>query len=377
MKLYSNRPVIFALIYLLTSIGFCTFLFLNFKKQSSMVKEISHNMIAIQDFNTLKTALSPLLKSDIRYIEISYNKQILFKVGQSTIINQLNSFNEQVEIGGGTSYKVFIQFSAYKYLLMLVINLIFTFLIYSNYFNFKNKLDLRLHITKLSQKLAHDIRTPLSTLNLISSKISDPEIKRLQLSVVKHINEIANDLLNQSRQNNSAVLDKEALRNRDVSNTELAELLLNLEKEYKFKSISLKQKFVFRIDEVLLNKYFIENELLKIIYPIINNLIQNSVDATTAGSEITIYNSVKPDRLLLVVEDNGRGMPADLLAQIGNKPISFGKQNTNNANQIISGNGIALFNAKNDLARFDADLLIESRLGFGTKISIALPFVFK
>lgn len=68
-------------------------------------------------------------------------------------------------------------------------------------------------------------------------------------------------------------------------------------------------------------------------------------------------------------------MPNSVLEQIGKKPISFGKQDALNNNKIVSGNGIALYNAKKDLAHFNADLSVESKLGVGTTVCITLPFV--
>jgi signal transduction histidine kinase len=374
MRLKFGKTLIFILIYL--SIGiFCSILlFLNFKKQANIVKEISHNMIAIQDFNTLKTAISPLLLSDIKSIKIFHHEHVIFEVGQPAGFGQLNSFNDVVEFGPDASYTVFVQFSMYKYLLIYTLNIGFSYLLYSFYLNFKNKLDFKNYIAHLSQKLAHDIRTPISTLNIISSKITDIEIRQLQLSVVKQINEIANDLLDQSKIGNTFNHNNDHQNNQDVNSVKLTELLLNLEKEYKFKSIALKQKIIFRLNEELLKGCAIDHELIKIIYPILNNLIQNSIDATTENNEIMIYTLLENKKLHLIVKDDGKGMPSSVLEQIGKKPISFGKEEAPSKNHIVSGNGIALYNAKNDLARFNADLYIESKIGVGTKISVTLPF---
>lgn len=374
MRINFNKSLIFVLIYLSISIFCSVLLFLNFKKQASIVKEISHNMIAIQDFNTLKTAISPLLLSDIKSIKIFHHEHVIFEVGQPTDFGQLNSFNDVVEFGPDASYTVFVQFSVYKYLLIYILNIGFSYLLYSYYFNLKNKLDFKTYIAQLSQKLAHDIRTPISTLNIISSKITDIEIRQLQLSVVKQINEIANDLLDQSKFGNTVNHNDRRPSNQDVNSIKLTELLLNLEKEYKFKSIALKQKIIFRLSEELLKGCAVDNELIKIIYPILNNLIQNSIDATTENNEIMIYTLLENKKLLLIVTDNGKGMPSSVLEQIGKKPISFGKEGASSKNHIVSGNGIALYNAKNDLARFNADLSIESKIDVGTKVSIILPF---
>ncbi len=378
MKLKYKKSFVFISIYLLVNILFSALLFLNFKNQANMVKEISRNMIAIQDFNTLKTALSPLLLSEMKSIKIFHKGRVIFELGQSTKIDQLNSFSETVEMGANNTYAVLVQFSLFQYLLIYLLNIGFSYLIYFYYFNFKNKLDLKMHLAHLSQKLAHDIRTPISTLNLISSRIADAEIKQLQLSVVKQINEIANELLNQSKSDKTIDRYSDSAQNQDVSrSTKLIELLLNLEKEYGFKSIALKQKINFNLNVDLLSSCAVEDELIKVIYPIINNLIQNSIDATIDNDVIDVSILVKNQKLYLIVKDNGKAMPNSVLEQIGKKPISFGKQDSLNYNKIVSGNGIALYNAKKDLARFNAGLSVESKLGVGTTVSITLPFVEK
>ena len=229
-------------------------------------------------------------------------------------------------------------------------------------------------MAQLSQKLAHDIRSPVSTLNLISAKITDVEIKQLQLSVVKQINDIANDLLDQSNIGKNLRHINDQPKNQDVNVVKLTELLLNLEQEYKIKSIALKQKITFKLNKEFLRSCSVDQQLIKLIYSILNNLIQNSIDATNENNEIIFYTLIENNKLHLVVKDDGKGIPSFVLEQLGKKPVSFGKEGVSSRNQVVSGSGIALYNAKNDLARFNADLKIESKIDVGTKISLILPF---
>lgn len=375
MKFSKNKLIIFTVIYLVLSTFFSALLFFNFKKESAIVGEISRNMIAIQDFNTLKSTLSPLLLLGISYIEISHKSRITFEIGEPANEIFLNSFNEVIEMGANASYTITVQFSIFKYLLTCILNIGLAYLLSLYYFTLKKTIDFNFYLADLAKKVAHDIRTPISTLNLISTKINDPEAKQLQLAVVNKINDIASDLLEQSKKGSMAIRNGQCLKSKGINGQFLSDLLLNLKKEYKFKAIAIKQQINFQNIEINLQKYSFDSELIKMIYPIINNLIQNSIEATTEKNKITVYSMLKNKKLYLVVEDNGKGIPAHILVKLGKSPLSYGKKLDSGNNQITSGNGIALYNAKSDLNYFNADLQIESKIDAGTKICIILPLV--
>ncbi len=231
----------------------------------------------------------------------------------------------------------------------------------------KEKLSLEIKSKKaifsLSQKLAHDIRSPISTLNLISSKIENEDIKSLQLAVVNQINAIANDLLNESKDNN---IQNVSL----VTNNNLEKMLRNLEKEYQFKANAIKQKIIFTINYALASKRNFDPKLTSIIYSSINNFIQNSIEATDDNGIINISVDTNQNGLFEIsVSDNGKGIPTDILNRLGQEILSHGKS-YNSSNSLQSGNGIALYNAKKELSEYKIDLKIESELNQGTKIKI-------
>lgn len=228
-----------------------------------------------------------------------------------------------------------------------------------------NELETHKFKFSLSQKLAHDIRSPISTLNLISSKIENEDIKSLQLAVVDQINAIANDLLNESKEKNTT-------NTSEVHNAYgFEKMLQNLEKEYQFKANAIKQTIRFKINYNEVSKYSLDPKLTSIIYRSINNFIQNSIDATNENGVIDISaDTISKGRLEISVKDNGKGIPKHILNRIGQEILSHGKPNRPDAHQ--SGNGIALYNAKKELSEFNAELEIESELNTGTKIRIII-----
>lgn len=240
----------------------------------------------------------------------------------------------------------------------------------------KNKLQNKEILFNLSQKLAHDIRSPISTLNLISSKIENAEIKSLQLAVVEQINAIANALLNENKTNTQGSglhLIPNSINNREKQS--LKSIFKNLKNEYAFKKISIQQDIIFDINEAQINDSRISAELGTIIYRSVNNFIQNAIEASPPPNSTIIVRCIKlnadKNMFEISVIDEGKGIPADIIKRLGNEVISYGKDNE----AVLahnSGSGIALYNAKIDIHKHGGELLIESQIGTGTQVSIRI-----
>lgn len=241
----------------------------------------------------------------------------------------------------------------------------------------------------MSQKVAHDIRSPISTLNLISTKIQDEEVKYLQLAVVNQINCIANDLLTYAKTNqlHSTISEGNRLEkvykrylmrySKNVSlvndtscpeNIDIGIFWSDFEREYSIKRTSIQQKVLMSSPKDLHGK--IPKKLSTILYRTLNNLVQNSIEATSLNGliEISIKQS-KHNKFEITVADNGKGIPDHVLQKIGKEKISYGKENKNHYN---SGSGIALLSAYKDLAYYGCVVAIDSTINVGTKINIII-----
>ena len=211
-----------------------------------------------------------------------------------------------------------------------------------------------LNLFNMSQKLAHDIRSPISTLNLISSKIDNDDIKFLQLAVVDQINAIANDLLKQSKISQNEI--------------DLKQFWDNLIREYSLKKNAIPQEIIFQSKTDLSAR--ISVYLSNLLYRTINNFIQNSIEATPNDGKISIFIQKNINmNIEILIADTGKGMPAHILEKIGKVKISYGKENENNYN---SGSGIAMYNAARDLADHGCLLSVKSYEGLGTEVIITL-----
>ncbi len=264
-----------------------------------------------------------------------------------------------------------ISYSLSNYLLISTLSFIFGEILLFIYLLkiSKEKLTLEIKSKKilisLSQKLAHDIRSPISTLNLISSKIENEDIKSLQLAVVNQINTIANDLLHESKEKGPLSISK------DHSTRCFEKMLQNIEKEYEIKANAIKQSIRFEINYNEVSKCHLDQKLSSIIYRSLNNFIQNAIEATKDDGSIVISaHTNSKGRLEISVKDNGKGIPKDILNRLGQEVLSHGKSNRSETHQ--SGNGIALYNSKKELSEFNVELSIESELNNGSTIRIII-----
>ncbi len=100
--------------------------------------------------------------------------------------------------------------------------------------------------------------------------------------------------------------------------------------------------------------------------------LENSLKFTEANGEITFFAIKRGKNLEFGVEDNGIGISEEDLPHVFDRFYKADKSRTNKA----SGSGLGLSIAKLIIVAHDADVHINSKLGFGTKVSIIMP-IFK
>jgi hypothetical protein len=97
---------------------------------------------------------------------------------------------------------------------------------------------------------------------------------------------------------------------------------------------------------------------------IISNIIRNSSESSARRVEIELYFLEDSRSNLLVIRDDGKGIPQDQLVQLGQKGKTFGK---------ASGSGLGLYHAKSTIESWGGSLKISSEVGQGTTVEIGLP----
>lgn len=224
-------------------------------------------------------------------------------------------------------------------------------------------------IGTLAAQVSHDIRSPLSALNLVVSTLANlPEEKRILIrSSVNRINDIANDLLCKSKNNSTPKLEGTTTPTTNVKIEMLSALVDMLISE---KRIQIRDKFNVGLEVDLSNSYgsfiFIDSTELK---RVLSNLVNNSLDALAKRSEGIVKVQVRyfNKESFITIQDNGQGIAPEVLPLLGRRGFSYEKNETN------TGSGLGLYHAKSTIESAGGSFRINSIHGEGTTVTVTLP----
>lgn len=184
----------------------------------------------------------------------------------------------------------------------------------------KHRAQLLAH-SRVAAQVCHDIKSPLSALNVLLS-LSDelPANKRDLLGqAVARITSISDDLLQQSRSSFSK--DHFKYDNNHSSELCLNEILSQLvsEKRLEFRQhTKLELKFLASARSIRCPEHY--NSLVRVI----SNLINNSVNAVGGAGTVHVLLGQASDQIEIQVKDAGPGIPQDILNQLThqNRPLT-------------------------------------------------------
>lgn len=244
-------------------------------------------------------------------------------------------------------YKIFL----YSCSLILAIILFFGYLLAKAK---KRENEKSLLYAEQAARVAHDIRSPLVQLSASIEKIEDPITKGQLSEGLQRAVDILNDLV----LNKKKAIQKEKTQNivRIVSLKESIESLVDAKREIyphiKFQLQDRSKGVPISLDQSDLMRSF-------------SNLIENSVEACSKDGIINVAVEDEAESLKIIIQDNGKGIPKEILPSIGMKGATYGKEH---------GSGLGIYYAQLSLANAGGSLQIESEEEKGTKISIQIPF---
>ncbi|MCI5072835.1 HAMP domain-containing histidine kinase [bacterium] len=230
----------------------------------------------------------------------------------------------------------------------------------------KNKIDEE--AIKIASQVAHDIRSPLTALNVVSKDLASlSENSRVLLrSSIHRIQDIANNLVSQSSEK---VKEKESIEKQNLESNLLLPIIEEIVSEKRYQLRSRAGVNVTLDGEKAYGLFAKVND--SSLKRIISNLINNSVEAFDDSGEVVVTvsdNEKNNTEVLLSIKDNGKGISKDILPKLAQRGISFGKD-TNKE----SGSGLGLYHAKNNIEQWGGRFLIESEEGKGTEVKLYLP----
>jgi signal transduction histidine kinase len=224
------------------------------------------------------------------------------------------------------------------------------------------EMEKRKALYDLARQIAHDIRGPVLALKtqmeMAEQEMSEKTRRRFSLAVAR-IQEIAQQLLAASRTSDTDIAVGPARR--DVIPLVLLAEELIAEKcaQYAAKSeVNVSFELYAPVGEACASVN--AGEFKRVL----SNLVDNSVEALTAGGDVIVSIEQRGPDVLLKVRDTGRGIAPDVLPELGVQGASFFKK---------GGSGLGLYHARTQAERWGGQLLIESTVGVGTVVALSLP----
>jgi len=210
-------------------------------------------------------------------------------------------------------------------------------------------------LTKVASQVAHDIRSPLASLNVVAHYLSeqkngDPDYAEflhiLKLSIDR-IKNIAEDLLNKRKDHEHQ------------SPTLLHNAIDDLVTEIKSKQYN-QLNFVIEYHQPTIPVTATKIEIQRAI----GNIITNAIEAMCNVGTIHIKTDTSDRGVAIHIKDNGPGMTPEILSKVLQGGFSHGKAN---------GNGVGMTIVREIIEKHHGQLTAQSTPGIGTTFSIDLP----
>lgn len=206
------------------------------------------------------------------------------------------------------------------------------------------KAESEARLTLISKQVAHDIRGPLSALQIFSQNVPalSAEHKSFLGEISARIHGIAEDLLERTKASRGEEFESSAV---------LGELVREWKLRFPGRSIQaeLASSALLKADRVAFGRA-------------LSNLVQNAAD--TATKDIKIQSRVTAKHFEIQVRDQGAGLTSEQLASIRNR-----QQKTTKA----QGFGLGLSFVQNFMDQAGGEFTMESRPGEGTQVTLKFP----
>ena len=217
------------------------------------------------------------------------------------------------------------------------------------------------YIGTLASGLAHEIRSPLNSLNLNMQMLEedlghgDParngRLLRITRSEISRLERLVSDFLRYARPRQLDLEEVPAVTLLERAREVLAGRLRSLDIQVEIDDRSRGARV--RVDREQLHQLLL-------------NLLDNAIQATSETPErarVRMVVESRPDRVVLAVEDNGEGMDSEDIERASQ--VFYSKRK--------GGTGLGLAIAERIARSHDGGLRIESTRGEGTRVEVELP----
>lgn len=228
--------------------------------------------------------------------------------------------------------------------------------------NKNQKIEYQEKLISLAHKVAHDISSPLSALGMMMHACDElPEKKRTVIKrATESILDIANNLLSTYRKEEQRAISEIERRQPLLVSDLIVQLLSEKKAQYSNHAVRLETDIA---DEA---QFAFAHMQVSQFRRALSNLINNAVDAMDGNNGlVTIKLTADSQYIIVVVQDNGKGMPTSLIQKmLSRQSFTEGKEN---------GHGLGLQQVWDTLDNNQGTMTANSVPGEGSTIQLTFP----
>ncbi len=217
---------------------------------------------------------------------------------------------------------------------------------------------------EFTANVSHELKTPLTSISGFAEILRDGMVKAEDVprfagriyDESKRMITLVEDILELSRLDEPAVTEQRET----VDMQQLVRTTVN-----RLRPLTEKQNISFDTRTKPLTVYGVPRILEEILF----NLCENAVKYNRAGGRVTVTVDRENGQPVLRVADTGIGIPADEQQRVFERFYRVDKSHS----RAIGGTGLGLSIVKHGVAQHGAVISLNSRVGFGTTVTITFP----
>jgi two-component system, OmpR family, sensor kinase len=222
------------------------------------------------------------------------------------------------------------------------------------------------NLKKFAADVAHEIRTPLTTMSLLTKALKEHDMNAEQQK------EFIDDLDNELERLVALVNDLLELSKLEKSRIELEDVNLNrflqdmiIDSQYRFARGGLEL-----VDELIEEELVVSAAPLQ-LRQVLSNLLDNALSYTDPGGTVTVYLYRADSEAVVKVEDTGCGIPEEDLNFIFERFFRVDQARSREA----GGTGLGLAIVSEIIAKHNGKVWVESEESCGSSFYISLPLL--
>jgi CheY-like chemotaxis protein len=235
-----------------------------------------------------------------------------------------------------------------------------------NYSNHEQAYELKKGILQIA---AHELRTPITSLKTYIDMAIHYNSNKRQIDVLITLQQCLSDI-NTLDHHVTSILSLSALENNSLTRNDnwidISKLFLDLEKHFfikcSSKHISWNCSSIGHVSRYIYTDY-------DLLSTIISNAADNAIKYTDQGFVKITYEIQNENNLLVTIHDSGIGLSKEEIYLLTDNSMLL----HNSIRRTRDGWGIGFVTMKKFAHFLDGSITIDSKQGFGTKISITIP----